>query len=214
MKREEQKKLREAKKELEGVIKTNSKAYGYKTISGLVYKIVEDFVYMAIIIVPPIDKGTSISVQLSFKPLILDELFWDIFEITEGKKMPKSFHVNGAFTAQFVSLESWKENIQSIEDIGEVYPEILEKMDRIIAKYSSMVYDLSTFKPYVQEKEIYKLDYILTEIQQQRYMEAIEIIDSELSNNKTGIFIDSNGKSFYQYAKEYCHMMIKVRQEV
>ena len=64
-------------------------------------------------------------------------------------------------------LRKLKENIQSIENIGEVYPKILEKMDRIIAKYSSKVYDLPTFKPYVQEKEIYKLDYILTEIQQQ-----------------------------------------------
>ncbi|MDR1339878.1 MAG: hypothetical protein LBK58_07500 [Prevotellaceae bacterium] len=40
MKKEEMKQLNENKKALELTIKNNSKLYGYKTVSGFVYKII------------------------------------------------------------------------------------------------------------------------------------------------------------------------------
>jgi hypothetical protein len=106
MTRNEQKYFREAKKQLNLVIKNDTKEYGFQKINGFVYKFVDDFLYDCIIY--HIGLGKKLWIKLSFRPIVLDELFWDIFEIKEGKTQSKSFHVQGAFVAPSVEIEEWE----------------------------------------------------------------------------------------------------------
>jgi hypothetical protein len=202
--REEQARVKESKRQLDSVVKTISKEYGFKTISGYIYKIEGDFVFVVIMQIPAIDIGKKISINLYFKPLILDKLFWEVFQITNAKNMPKSFHVKGAFTAPLVTLKSWKESIKSIEDIRGVYQEILLEVDKLIKEQLQSVNNLSTFKFFIQEQPNSKLNKILIEIQEQQYFSALEMINEEISQYRSGGFADSSGKSFYDYARDYC----------
>ncbi|MDR1285085.1 MAG: hypothetical protein LBJ88_02665 [Campylobacteraceae bacterium] len=84
MKREEMKQLKENKRALELTIKNNSKLFRYKTVSGFVYKIINDFVFVISIGVNYKNKNISVSIQC--KPIILDKMFWEIFNMTDETK--------------------------------------------------------------------------------------------------------------------------------
>lgn len=205
MTREEQKYLKEVSKNLEMTIKKMSKVYGYKTISGFVYKFVGDFVYVAIITVAPIDLGKSITTRLYFKPLILDELFWEIFEIHEGKKMPKSFHVNGAFTVPIMEVKNWREPIECLDNIESAFNNIIIELDKQIDNLRDSVADLSAFSRYSSGQPNSQFISILVTIYEKQYKRALELISKEFEMHQTSPFLDSGGKSFYDYARDYCN---------
>lgn len=202
--REDRTRIKEAKGQLDKVVKSISKEHGFKTITGLVYKIIDDFVFVVIVSIPPDDVGKKISINLYFKPLALDELFWDIFQITNAKNMPKSFHVNGAFTAPLVALKSWKKSIETIEEIEEVYRGILLEVSQLVKEQLEIINDLSTFKLFIQEQPNSQLNEILVEIQEEAYVKALEMINEEVSQSRSSGFSDSSGKNFYIYARDYC----------
>lgn len=191
-------------KALETTIKKTSKENGYKTISGLIYKFIGDFVYIGIISAYPVDSGKMLTATLYFKPHILDQLFWEIFEVDEAKKMPLSFHVNGAITIPSVDALSFKEPVLSVENIAAAYKNILVKLEDQIALLEQTVQDLDAFRVYSNGQPCYPFMSILISIHDKHYDKALALIQTEVENHKSSGFLDSNGRDFYDYAKAYC----------
>jgi hypothetical protein len=214
MTRDEQKHLREAKKQLGLAIKNDTKECGFQKINGLVYKFINDFLYECLISISPIDLGKKLSIRLSFKPIVLDELFRDIFEIKTGKAQSPSFHVQGALVAPAVGIEEWTVPIESIDDMHIVYRNTLNQVDSVIKSHHDKINDIIQFRNYVSEQKNQKLNFILSEIFLGNYQNAFSVVEQEISQGNSGGFLDSNGKSIFIYVKSYCeYCLVRCQQQ-
>ena len=83
MTREEQRLIRELKKPLGKTCKEIGKRRGWKTIAGEQYRERDGMLYMLIVSIPPVDCGKMLKMNISCKPLALDEIYWDVFHIAE-----------------------------------------------------------------------------------------------------------------------------------
>ena len=116
---------KQKEKAWDDLIKQRSKAFGWKFKSFFTYKIVDDFFYDASFFT--YGGGNSISVSLSFKPLIIDEVFWEICDLPENKKMPVSFRGNGAFVVNSKEIFGFYLKViedRLTEDIDNLFEEI------------------------------------------------------------------------------------------
>ena len=113
MKREAAKILREKEKSLEKAIKLIAKKRGYKSVMGFPYKIVDGFLYEALISTSVKDKDKpdlfpKLYIYIQSKPLLLDLIFWKVFDMyEEASKQPESFHIKGAFIANGVIIDDF-----------------------------------------------------------------------------------------------------------
>jgi hypothetical protein len=206
MTREEMKRLKEDKKTLELIIKNNSKLYGYKTISGFVYKIINDFVFVILIGINYVHKTITVSIEC--KPIILDNIFWEIFNIDEDvKNQPLSFHVNGAFTAKTVKIKSFELVYNGKEEIDTKFKEIINCSNNIIERYKEKINNIDTFYENIMNDENQYLNIILIDIIRNNYQKALDKINDCIKEYKTGGFM-KNTKNIIELAKEYCEKRI------
>ena len=197
---EESKKILENIKARDYAIKKISKFFGYKTIMDYIYKIVDNFVFVI--------NVEYFKVIISCKPLILDEMFWEIFEMLEkAKYQPSSFHVKGIFTANTVTIDTFEidSNISVENEIK--FSEIFTKINFVIDNYHKNVFDLNSFQEYIKNYENQYLNDILIDIINKKYKIALDKINNCIKNRKDGHF-SSNLKSIIEYAKEYCEKRI------
>ena len=197
---EESKKILENIKARDFAIKKISKFYGYKTIMDYIYKIIDNFVFVISI--------EYFKVIISCKPLILDEMFWEIFEMLEkAKTQPSSFHVKGTFTANTVTIDTF-EIESNIPDENEIkFSEIFKKINSVIDNYRKNVFDINSFQEYIKNYENQYLNDILIDIINKKYKIALDKISDCIKNRKDGHF-SCNLKSIIEYAKEYCEKRI------
>jgi hypothetical protein len=206
MTREEMKRLKEDKLTLELTIKNNSKLYGYKTIVGFVYKIIADFVFIISIGINYEHKTIDVSIEC--KPMVLDEIFWKIFNMNkEAKNKPLSFHVSGAFTAKAVKIKNFELVYNSKEEMEIKFKEIINCSDVIIEKYNENINNLDAFYENIVNAENQYLNIILIDIIRNNYREALDKINNCIKEYKTGGFMENN-KSIIELAKEYCEKRI------
>ena len=95
MARENVQMKRELKRLIEKVyLKPISKNHGYKIIGGIPYIVHNDWLYTILLS----NTHNSIHIVIEVKPVIIDEVFWTVFEMKEEvSNKPLSFHVNAAF---------------------------------------------------------------------------------------------------------------------
>lgn len=86
---------KEKEKLLFKTIKEVFKSKDWKFNSYFCFKSVNEFFFDCIFSFNP--KENKIWVGLNYKPMILDDIFWDVTEMAENKKMPLSFRSNAAF---------------------------------------------------------------------------------------------------------------------
>lgn len=204
MTRDEQKAVKELGKALEQAIKPSCKKYGYKSIRGYIYKVVDGYLYILLVSVPPIDLGKAISVRLWCKPLALDDIFGEVFEMKDtAKSQPLSFHVQGAFTAACLSLEEWQVQISTSEEIYKALDEIFSQTYVYISKYNKTLKTMQDFKFAISKKPNHILNSILCEIYEGNYKVAMQQINDAIASNQSGGFA-SGDKNIIEYAKDYC----------
>jgi hypothetical protein len=207
MKREEMKLLKENKKTLELIIKNNSKLYGYKTVSGFVYKIINDFVFIILIGINYVNKNISVIVKC--KPIILDKILWEVFNmVEETKDKPSSFHVNGVYTANTVTINEFELEYNNKDEAEIKFKEIINHSNNIIKQYKQKINDINTFYVNIKNYEDQYLNIILMDIIKNDYKTALYKIIDCMKNYETGGFMDENNKSIIELAKEYCEKRI------
>ena len=198
---------KQKEKDWNDLIKQQSKAFGWKFKSFFTHKTANNFFYYASFFL--YGGGNSISVSLSFKPLIIDEVFWEICDLPENKKLPISFRGNGAFVVDKKEIFGFYLKVipdRLKEDIGNLFGEINHKVDEL----QSTITDLDTFVSFVEqhpEKEGEWSDVdilIVVAIAQKEYHKALTLLYYAQKNRGRKCRWGFGDKNFYDLAIIYC----------
>jgi phosphoribosylformylglycinamidine (FGAM) synthase PurS component len=203
MTREEMKRLKENKQALELIIKNNSKLYGYKTVSGFVYKTINDFVFIILIGINYANKNITVSIE--YKPIILDKIFWEIFNMAEEtKNKPLSFHINGVYTVKTVKIKGFELGYNNKEEAEIIFKEIIDCSNNVIEEYREKTNSIDRFYENIVDDKDQYLNIILIDIMKKDYKKALGKIKICINNYEDGGFMNENYKSIIELAKEYC----------
>ena len=204
MKREDSKRLKEKKQELLRLMKQKTKDLGYKTSNGYTYKFASDFAYW-------VDYGLRFDdamqlilyANVYLKSLELDKVYWDVFQIEDAERQPKSFHIYGAFTSSFAAAGiSVKEAVS--DGLEEAVTMVFERVGKGISDMEANVKSVSNYDDLVKNSPGGTMNHILALIYKKDYDKAAETITEEQEKGHSGGFADSGGKTFYDYALEHC----------
>lgn len=203
MTREEIRIKRELTKEIEKkLLKPVSKRHGYKNISGIPYRVCDEFLYTIYIST----MHNEIRLVINVKPLVIDNIFWEAFDMKEeAEKQPFSFHVIAAFVPHSHWLEDWRLPISSVEQAEAVLEQAFTETDSKIAMYCEQIKTIQDFKKLLQGSEhINQLNCILCDIAIGDYKEALAKTKGELSKGHRGGFASIEGGDIYEYVQRYC----------
>lgn len=210
MTREEQKAVRELKNSIKKMLRPICKSFKYKTASGWAYKVINDYIYILYIDAYPISLGRYISTKISVKPALIDNIFWEVYEMADiAKGQSFSFHIAAAHAPYPLEIEKFETPVATLEDVTLAIEEILRKADDILEQYSKRFLTISSFKSeiYNRKDPISRLNTALCNIAEENYQEALSIAQEELDKGGAGLFarIDENGVTdIYSYVKKYC----------
>jgi len=149
--KEERQKYKKFKKELDTAIKVKVTGTGWRKKNSSVFKEIDDNFYVADFIASP---GSNVQVRIQTKPMELDPLFWEIFELPENNKQPLSFRAWGAFVSPGVWIY---ENTICFEnqEINLVASKLMELALNEIDSYSKE-WDLKPFTTRLLRSPLYK----------------------------------------------------------
>lgn len=203
MARENVQMKRELKRLIEKVyLKPISKNHGYKMIGGIPYIVHNDWLYTILLS----NTHNSIHIVIEVKPVIIDEVFWTVFEMKEEvSKKPLSFHVNAAFAPWSFRLEEWNIPVTAIEEIESVLEKTFVDIDEKIAVYCEQIKTIQDFKELIQNHEpVNYLNCILCDIAEGNFESALTKVEEELSNKHSGGFARTQNGDIYEYVRKYC----------
>lgn len=207
MTREEMKRKRELGRAIEKeFLKPISKNHGYKIIGGIPYCVHDNWLYTIYVS----NAHDWIQMVINVKPVVIDEVFWEVFEMKEeAKKKPFSFHVNAAFVPYSFWLEDWKIPIAETEQAENVLKQAFTDADEKIAAYCERIKTIQDYKELEQNHEpVNHLNCILCDIAMGDYESALQKTQEELSHNHSGRFASTEGGDIYEYVQRYCKKKI------
>jgi hypothetical protein len=192
-----------------------AKKYGWKSRDWALYKVMEAYFFTG-----SLDLGVAaafdtfqIKLCLQVKPLVLDDLFLEIFGLEENKKLPIGLRANGAFVIQGPYLY-FNHKIQyddldfNSENIIKALAESLCLMDKKAKEYIGeqrpdipfSPWDACDGKNFPYDRELIKMLLYITE---NNYSAAYELAAAELAEKRLGMYGNRNG-DIYDCIKVYC----------
>ena len=212
MTREEQRLIRELKKPLGKTCKEIGKRRGWKTIAGEQYRERDGMLYILIVSIPPVDCGKMLKMNIRCKPPALDEVYWDVFHMAEeAKEQPFSFHVNGAFTAPSLWLPVQKMPLPGPEALESVVEAIFDRTEELVKEHTFP--DIAAYRARLEaDSRGRTLEIILCLLREEKYPQAMELIEKSLLEGERGGFLRENGRrSIMEDAREYCAARLEGR---
>lgn len=184
--------------------KSVSKKYGWKQSSYLNWKI-EGGYYFSLFHCKLED------VWLEVKPLFVDDLWWDIFEIPENKQAPKSLRGIGAFSITGPTLtkqpvfDAAKVSLYSDDDIECVWDGVFRRIEQEISLFLKKNPNPERFSPedggeYGRIQPLYA---ILMELHSGNKEAALEKIASYKAAKRGSGFHGPKGDA-YDYIEAWC----------
>ncbi|MGV3146270.1 hypothetical protein [Streptococcus parasuis] len=197
----------ETKTYVNNTIKLMKKEYGFNSKSGILFKMVEQYFLSINISVSGFDTP-KISVKAYIKPSIIDDLFWDVFNMEDNKSQPPSLKAVGAF--KFDPLRFYDSSIY-IEEGDQVLPYIDSEIKIIIdiandiASKCKTLEEFYSYSKNVLNSGFYDINlmYMLTKIHNSEYSAARRIAEEKIVSHEKGRFAQGN-KYIYDYVVEYC----------
>ena len=184
------------------ILKDVAKQFGYRTISGIPYKIVHDELYKISVLTSTGRDEVEYSISLHFKPLCCDDTLWKILGISgDMAAQPVSIHCMGAFTAPCERLAEKTRSIKSENEIADFFVQQFEAFEHLINETDchqlSSLYIGDTTTDYGITRNI------LYYIAKGDHRQALSFIEKELEQGKEGLFVLGD-RPFIKSAKEYC----------
>lgn len=153
--------------------------------------------------------------RLEVKPLYVDELWWDIFEIPENKSAPMSLRGNGAFSLDGAKLNAYDDCDINADDST---PELLESfwidtLDRATRDMEQFLAEHPDAGAYIPEIEVDEtrdctraMVRLMALIHNGREDEAVEFIKRVKKKGggcmyRSGMFVDRDG---FDYILDWC----------
>ena len=198
---------KQKEKDWDSLIKEKAKTNGWKFKGWFAYKAVKDFFYEANFYTSGIDN--SISGSLEFKPLIIDEVFWEIVDLEDNKKKPLSFRGNGAFVISSKDVFDFTQNVIP-ENLSNDINILFDKINSEVDKIQSTITDLDKFEKYIDQYPSKRSEWfdsdllIMTSIVQKNYNKAISLLEYAKKERGMCSWGFDDDKDFYDLATEYC----------
>jgi hypothetical protein len=215
MTHKEQQAVRELKKTVAKTLKSLVKEFGYKLLSGWIYKVVNDYLYLVNIDVYPVSLGKYISTKISVKPLIIDNIFWEVYEMDDLVKITSiSPHISASEGPYPLIIKEYNTPAGPTDEVDYALIRVFEEADSIINEYNKRFTDISSFKSELEgrEDEHSVLGIILCDIAEGNYKEALSITKEEIKKGNIGSFAkyDENGVTgINEYLEKY--LMARLR---
>ena len=215
MTHKEQQAVRELKKTVAKTLKSLVKEFGYKLLSGWIYKVVNDYLYLVNIDVYPVSLGKYISTKISVKPLIIDNIFWEVYEMDDLVKITSiNPHISASEGPYPLIIKEYNTPAGPTDEVDYALIRVSEEADSIINEYNKRFTDISSFKSELEgrEDEHSVLGIILCDIAEGNYKDALSITKEEIKKGNIGSFAkyDENGVTgINEYLEKY--LMAKLR---
>jgi hypothetical protein len=197
---------KQKEKEWDNIIKQEAKANGWKFKGWFAYKAVKDFFYEATFYASGFDN--SVYGSLEFKPLIIDDTFWEIADLNDNKKMPLSFRGNGAFVVSSKDVYDYKLKVVQETRKADI-KNLLDTINVKVDELSSIITNLDNFVQYVEQHPSKRSEWfdsdllIVSSIVQKNYAKALSLLNyAKTTRGMCGWGFGD--KDFYDLAIEYC----------
>lgn len=189
MTREEQRRNNEWKKYLALKSKEYFRQYNLKKRNYSFYTSKNNMFYSMVLSM----VENKVKIAFYAKPMWLDDILWDILNMSENKNEPISLRGIGAFTINS-KIKGYDSIVSSTEDIDKVIIDTFESFINFTNSYSESDF-LNNYKSISYQQEMINVIVLLYKKKQQ---EALKY----LCNTKIDNFIIKN-KNFSQLAMEY-----------
>ncbi|QKE76096.1 hypothetical protein HPK19_25160 (plasmid) [Arthrobacter citreus] len=144
---------------------------------------------------------------------IINDLFWEVFDIKENTKEPMSLRAIGAFVAPTYPIKEIEIVINSLENIkDDIRQTVIELIDTYEAFINSMEKNVENFNKFVlQQSDFYQVDLMkmLAYLQSGKFISALNSANELISKGDTGPQKCGN-KGIYEYIVEYCEEKLSI----
>ena len=200
-------KSKDMEKQLGIAIKNHAKQFGYRKIEFYAFKKYKEyFITIGFNDVNPEVWGTA-----EIKPYFIDDVFWDVFDMSSNKDQPMSLRARGAFTISgLIPIEIKIKVNDSLDEIGEIVQEIFKESDeKCIKLIDELGDDVDNFINIAEKSEggygfDIKLIKMLYHIKNNSFEKALVLAKEEISKGNSGYF-GSSTKDIYEYVIDYCN---------
>ncbi|MDR0374434.1 MAG: hypothetical protein LBH85_01745, partial [Treponema sp.] len=178
--------------------------------------------------VAALDGYIRLHTTLTAKLWDLDEIFWDIFNLSENKERPTGLRGNGAFAVKgpdllWAPIES--KLLPTEENLQSVCAELIAKMETAIADFMAQRWTVWNFEEFVHS-EVERLPawqqkdhnphrgdtmlcLMLLAILQGDCSKALSLAEEEMALGYMGMY-SADRKYIYQYVSDYCKSNLNV----
>ncbi len=196
-------KYKDIDKQITDALKNHVKKFGYKKIDFYAYRKYKDY-FISICF----DSGDSAVTACAYiKPFFIDDVFWDVFDISSNKERPMSLRANGAFTIHgIVPVEKSGEIKESLDEIDSIVQNLLEEIDAECIRFiDDLGDDVDNYIAVAQklERDI-SLQKMLFHIKNNRLEEALILAKEELEKGHHGGY-GTGDKNIYEFVVDYCN---------
>lgn len=197
-------------------MKELGKKYGYKKRDYALYKVQAEY-FASVTICSWLLPKNKVRVMLTaeIKPFFFDDLFWEIFQMSDNSKEPISLRAVGAFSFRSLVIHSEERLFEGYDGADEYMENAMKRCDdKITEVVGTLNGDYRKFLGYartLEHKVVFEqvLAEIFLDIREEKYADAAEKAKLEIQKGNTGGFVDSNRKGIYDYVLCYCNGKMK-----
>lgn len=209
---------KQLEKELKQAVRNAAKRLKFKSRSKNVFDKVGDYFVHYMIDINFPDNKFRLIIRPYIKPYIIDDIFWEVFDMASNSQAPMSLRAVGAFTVDTFSLptkiaeENWTTEDLNLEKVETKVFEVLSETHEEVLKLISSFSDFEDFYTYVVENAPIPAHYdllgMLLMIHREQYQEALQMAEGLIAKRDFGDF-QNKSKWINEYIVDYCKEKIK-----
>ena len=209
---------KQLEKELKQAVRVAAKKLKLKSRSKNIFDKVGDYLvnYMFYFDFP--ENKFRVIVSPYIKPYIIDDIFWEVFDMASNSQAPMSLRVVGAFSVDKFSLpdkiatENWTMEDLDLEKVEAKVFEVLSETHEEVLKLIDGFLTFEDFYAYAVENSPnparHDLMGMLLMIHREQYAEALQKAEDLIAKRKHGKF-QNKSKWINEYIVDYCKEKLK-----
>lgn len=168
-----------------------------------------NFFYETVFSINP--KENRIRGWLAFKPISIDETYWEITNMSENKKMPLSFRGDAAFKVSSFSIHEFDIILTDFENPINEIKSLIETLDEKAIEVENKISTIEQFLTLLEESKFNNSVEIVTcLIELNEFEKALEKISYFRAEKISSGFIFGR-KDFYDLAIEFCNRKLDIQ---
>ena len=209
---------KQLEKELKQAVRVAAKKLKLKSRSKNIFDKVGDYLvnYMFYFDFP--ENKFRVIVSPYIKPYIIDDIFWEVFDMASNSQAPMSLRAVGAFTVDTFTLptkiaaEDWTMEDLDLEKVEAKVFEVLSETHEEVLKLIDGFLTFEDFYAYAVENSPnparHDLMGMLLMIHREQYAEALQKAEDLIAKRKHGKF-QNKSKWINEYIVDYCKEKLK-----